>query len=593
MADKIPHHAIEAYEALLEQAELEAYFRHHLAPSSACKAGSAEDNADEDTDVDRLSEAERGSEDDKDGGSDTDDDDDELSDQDWDQEDEEEEGGRKETRTRASQQASSEESEDLGEDDEDGSSDGKHAGSHSYSRQSEPLETQHGWSDTELDLFFTSLARHSRLRPDLIAADLSDHKTPSQVAHLIHRFEQEKGAAESRETLSKRKRRPQKRTCPAAFEMSSSWIAYEERIATHLRVWQDAQDAEAFDLGLDPARSNTDWDSQVCTILLFLRHTPVLNPDMHEPNVCLLLPSKVKLDVFAFSAEQAIEVLVGKRKAITNRSSLNIFAIDHPVPRLAMRHGDSVYDLLAWRVLYRSIELGLLACIEIKAGARTQTAELVSAQGMESTERMSVFHRNPGQMLVWREVLPSNTTQDQSNNDIQAATRIGATRSEATQRLVNTMKLRELKGVSGLFFSRMQGKENESNPSRAQFDEPAAGNCDPADSTGGVQQPAGDQQDYEQGSISVKRKAVNEQHGTERKKRSIGKSGSEDDSEDEISQAGETDGKQELPRYRDRALQRFLTIGVSREHLVDELAKSSSADDVNLFNLSRLADASK
>lgn len=90
------------------------------------------------------------------------------------------------------------------------------------------------WSAAERAHFFRALARHSRWRPDAIAAEVG--KPVEEVARTIRRFDRQVRRVEGLEKRVGRRRTYKARLsqAPAAREMSASWLAQEEQCAAAL-----------------------------------------------------------------------------------------------------------------------------------------------------------------------------------------------------------------------------------------------------------------------------------------------------------------------------------------------------------------------
>jgi hypothetical protein len=85
------------------------------------------------------------------------------------------------------------------------------------------------WNSSELALFYPSLSRHSRWRPDLIASDCK--KSNAEVQWLIGLLER---STPQRRKHGERARLYRYGTAPAALEVSERWIAHEEKLAAEL-----------------------------------------------------------------------------------------------------------------------------------------------------------------------------------------------------------------------------------------------------------------------------------------------------------------------------------------------------------------------
>lgn len=90
------------------------------------------------------------------------------------------------------------------------------------------------WSNAERAHFFHALARHSRWRPDAIAADIG--RPVEEVARAIRRFDRQVRRVEGLEKRVGRRRTYKARLtqAPAAREMSTLWLAQEEQCAAAL-----------------------------------------------------------------------------------------------------------------------------------------------------------------------------------------------------------------------------------------------------------------------------------------------------------------------------------------------------------------------
>ena len=95
------------------------------------------------------------------------------------------------------------------------------AGSFSASMGASIFPPSAHWTAEEKDLFFHALARHSTLRPDLIAAEIGS-KTVVDVCGYIALLRN--GARKSETEISLQ-------DLPAALEMSDKWIEFEEKQA--------------------------------------------------------------------------------------------------------------------------------------------------------------------------------------------------------------------------------------------------------------------------------------------------------------------------------------------------------------------------
>ncbi|KAF8345842.1 hypothetical protein F5887DRAFT_884263 [Amanita rubescens] len=90
------------------------------------------------------------------------------------------------------------------------------------------------WTSFEKNLFFRALARHSRLRPDLIAAHIETKSVVDVCAyiHLLHAASKDNPISRARKDIE------------IAFEVSDSWVEYEEQAATSLATAELMWDIE-------------------------------------------------------------------------------------------------------------------------------------------------------------------------------------------------------------------------------------------------------------------------------------------------------------------------------------------------------------
>lgn len=135
------------------------------------------------------------------------------------------------------------------------------------------------WTEAEQSAFFPSLARHSRLRPDLISDDLDGTKTAVQVSHYISLLK----AASHRLIQSDQYRQSgarRIRALPSAKEVPAHWTALEEEAARQLTVQEslirqspvpEKVIQDSVQISGSSHGGPVPWDSQVLNALLFLR----------------------------------------------------------------------------------------------------------------------------------------------------------------------------------------------------------------------------------------------------------------------------------------------------------------------------------
>ncbi|PWN34001.1 uncharacterized protein FA14DRAFT_161583, partial [Meira miltonrushii] len=375
MAYSITENVIHAYEAILEQSKLEAYFRHHLAPSSK----------------------------------------------------EEEEGISEEEE---SSETDSSNAEEGGED------------------QNEP-EDGTGWSNDELNLFFISLERRSRLRCDLIAEDLGGRKSISQIAHLIHLFEQQKHDQKAERNALRRIE-----MIPIAIEVSKEWDEIEQAISSRLQNWEETKLQK-----LGDQSAECDWDTQVLHSILFLRHTHRLDPSQNAPNLVIEQSSSSKEGnkIFSFTISDVVGLLRYTRLPNkVNGLAFRSFGKDHCVPIINTR-GES--DQKAWEIVLRSIQLGFLVPINARRGKKKTHGQLRASldeqSDLVSDATVESLQGSPEQRLVWWDSLPNT-------QDLETLTRrLDDTRESALHQLLRSLKQREWKQIMAMMYVKAANEDDE------------------------------------------------------------------------------------------------------------------------------------
>ncbi|PWN18328.1 hypothetical protein BCV69DRAFT_285296 [Microstroma glucosiphilum] len=282
-------------------------------------------------------------------------------------------------------------------------SDSNEASSTTAAERVSPL----GWTEAEQSAFFPSLARHSRLRPDLISDDLDGTKTAAQVSHYISLLE----AATQRLVRSDHYRQsgPRRiRALPSAKEVPAHWTALEAEAARQL----DADDGTPHQpvvenkirqkTGQRGGMSHTPpvpWDSQVLNALLFLRQQAVKSGQRGTTAQIELkkrgtLPSRVSTFTFGELLHTMIyRARTDKKAKGEGNAAWMRYSQTHPVPPLpkpkrlagaqrskmlpptgreadardaeatAIEEADdieSAHGGVAYRLILRAIELGFL-----------------------------------------------------------------------------------------------------------------------------------------------------------------------------------------------------------------------------------------
>jgi hypothetical protein len=345
------------------------------------------------------------------------------------------------------------------------------------------------WTAAEMALFFPSLARRSRWFPDLIAQDLGFSKSPSQVDHLLtllkRQSEQKKKSTQAKleqdayaPSISDRRSRRIARL-PGAHEVSKEWIDLEETLATRLRKWQDIEDVECdapeevgqseqpADIEAQQQRNEIDdedkektdicivrWDTQVTNALLFLRHSPECSPDTNAANFLYNVPlsawsGESELELYCFSASLAVELFANK--GLTRRKALSAyksFSRVHPTPNTQLRkQNKSKTKTLAWRVLLRGVELGILAWVHL-GGARADSLpegclpESANRKIKSTQVKQAVFDRAEKHHLVWLDTIKGDSRSKAAAEVLQAA------RDSATQRLIKSLQWDEALAIN-------------------------------------------------------------------------------------------------------------------------------------------------
>lgn len=275
----------------------------------------------------------------------------------------------------------------------------------------EDTGAQSEWSEEEQHAFFCSLARRSRLRPDLISADLGARKTPAQVAHYLSQLHEEAKHLTDAGTIPTRKRRI--RYTPTAHEASEQWIAAEEMCAAQMQAEEQRprDDPKAGLLSKKapvPSRTSVmpvSWDEQVLNATLFLRRFPNADHEAMQADLKLapIYPRKIAAPIFRISQFIAIISIKrsDKRKKAQGaaKEEFRQFAETHPVPSMdgkkAARRGapakkkrrlvgtsdedsDAATSLDAargsetvpYRIVLRALELGLLMLVTTNPSAQ-------------------------------------------------------------------------------------------------------------------------------------------------------------------------------------------------------------------------------
>ena len=399
-----------------------------------------------------------------------------------------------------------------GEEEDDGQSESRSGsdreGSSTSQAQSEESDDHHvGWTEVELSHFFRSLARRSRLFPDLISQDLSFSKSTSQVAHLLSLLERQSNLHEEeiwcdpvymqRVAPVKAERRSRRiARLQSAHEVSPQWLSFEEEMAAGLRQWQELDDAEekgeacanaeqsgsSIEEGVLESGSVISWDIQVTNALLFLRHHPSTCPDTNPANFSYDVPlaassgneTSSELDLFSFSALLGVQLLMNSYDddgiSITPPSqSYTTFALLHPVP-------ETCYDLeekkevLAWRVLYRAVELGILAWVKVQdTEGKLPDGEIMRKPRprLRSTQREGPkFNRFETGRLVWLDTVPGE-------GNAKACERMQQARTAAMCRLMNTLLWEDIRQIAMCQVGQERGAKVQEQSLRFASDSPS------------------------------------------------------------------------------------------------------------------------
>lgn len=319
------------------------------------------------------------------------------------------------------------------------------------------IESEDGasWSANELDLFFISLERHGRVRCDLIAEDLGGCKSISQIAHLIHLFEQEKDNQEKHKAKMNFIRRM--KDTPIAIEVSKEWEQIEETIASKLQHWEEIKHQKLGD-GKSAPNVDCDWDMQVMYSILFLRHSSHLDPLQNAANLVVEQASSSLTEessIFSFTISDVVDILHDSRLAnkLDTRAFWS-FAKDHCVPNIES-------DKIAWQIILRSIQLEYLVPINAtgeKMKVHDQDrASLDEESDFVSEMTVELIQESPKQRLVWWDSL-SNT------KDVEALTkRLDDTRELALHQLLRSLKRREWRQVMAMIYVKTHKEEKEGN----------------------------------------------------------------------------------------------------------------------------------
>lgn len=321
------------------------------------------------------------------------------------------------------------------------------------------------WSSIELDYFFKALARHSRHRPDLIAEDMNDTKSTSQIVHLISTLESAASknvvegfgiGIEGKASLQSRKAR-RIATMDQAVEMSDAWVGFETKVATVL--WEDEHKElpEAVDHIDENISSTVSWDDQVCYALLFLRSN-IVNPDFKCTSLFHLNNlSERKINVRVFRSLFGVELLnESKKRTGQGRNvqfhSYEAFSRDHPVPYRKARRGTAKDELIPWRILYRGVELGILKWIrEEGEGSASFDNHHASPDHFPSESRLAEFEKRDGWLCFTEQFIKIDRTHFPSRlyeEILVASAMINAVRDKAKNHLLNSLEPKELEELN-------------------------------------------------------------------------------------------------------------------------------------------------
>lgn len=341
-----------------------------------------------------------------------------------------------------------------------------------HETRNEPIgedQGEEGWTEAELSIFFTSLARRSGLFPDLISQDMDYVKSTSQIAQLLSRFKSESRRQDLQKSMNDEKSQATRvsrkiraiKMMRGAHEVSDEWLAFEEQMAAKLSAWQVTEDAETDQAGhlgpedgvgetsKEPANDDgqadvVDWDTQVLNTLLYLRHHPATSPDLNEAN-CFLsegpssMQEEPKSQLFYFHASIVPSLFNSKDQSTSYRS----FARCHPVPSIKSRNLERTkqqqqhfQQAMTTEILYRGVELGILARIGL------------SQSDDESEARAKILDRGGvGGNLIWLDTIPHQARR------ADAARQLRVAREAAAQRLMNTLRWKEARAVGILLRS--------------------------------------------------------------------------------------------------------------------------------------------
>ncbi|UZJ53018.1 hypothetical protein CBS101457_002338 [Exobasidium rhododendri] len=485
----------EAYEGLLEECRLELYLHRypHIALEAIKEGGTKEEarSLESETTNTNIEGEEDEVLDDVVADMSSEESDEHDEEEDDDDEEEEEEG--------------EEEEEEEEEDDDDGYGYGE--GRYTASMDAdEPLDA---WTEAELAMLFPSLARRSRFFPDLISRDLNHSKSTSQVALYLSQLKAQSDLQEE-DSLARSLRNQTHTSHPkaerasrriarlsVAHEMSAEWLEFEETQAATLGRWEDLDDAEERREGSHFASAADEleigamireqegvvsWDSQVTNALLYLRHAPSTCPSSNDVNFFYEIPLAASSDLdsvelFSFPVSSAVRLLTcnilhNEELGQSQTQSYSAFSAIHPTPD-THKGTDEQRRELAWRIVYRGVELGLCAWVELteRRGSLPRGKILNRIYPPIHSTHKNLRHYEQG-MLVWPDTMPHSEGSANARLNLEVA------RQLSRGRLLNTLLWKEVSSINTF----QDRKRADQRSEKGKADQPASSSPRPSTS---------------------------------------------------------------------------------------------------------------
>lgn len=317
------------------------------------------------------------------------------------------------------------------------------------------------WSNTELTLLFQSLARRSRLRPDLISEDLGGSKTSVEVeTYLTQLAEAARSVSRSSSVIL--------RGGNGAREMSEAWVKREEELAQQLQHPRAG----------DAATITTTHNEQVSNAVLFLHSHR--KKKQHVRNVAVGGTSLPTFSIKELAKWMHCHSANPGHGPGTARKEYRVFARTHDVPVLRNLSGGKpgrprsvkrkkgglqngavsciveeaspISGTTTHRVLLRAIELGLLLVVtdnDLSALSHTEAKLKFKNRNVTSSQQESIPTGYISSIMVaFAADLPGDEAMARSSIAFKGWRLAQRTRADALQRLLASVTHEELEWIA-------------------------------------------------------------------------------------------------------------------------------------------------